>query len=113
MSELLPCPFCPEGENPEYKLISTSGAFDVHLIYCPECGISKQAHIKEVAVERWNTRHYPPEVEKAVERMKPMKALPAECNFVCPSCNGVVPDYREEKVMYCESCGQALDWSDE
>ena len=56
-----------------------------------------------------------PEVNKALERLKPKKVINIRKNAFeehfgnCPTCN-VVNDYGEH---YCWLCGQALDWSKE
>jgi len=125
MSELLPCPFCPDGKVKDYIGDREAG------VVC-SCGasilVSHGTYVSEdealcEGIKRWNTRHYPPEVEKAVERMKPKKVirhpwsdnsqgfLAIHCNFNCPVCYGEL----EDMVDFCphEKCGQALDWSND
>lgn len=114
MTELLPCPFC--GEKP--ALISPCESDHMWAISCSYCCMELASVSKEEAVKRWNTRHYPPEVEKAVERMKPKKIVEKECSRkvmrgsfyrICPTCGkgiGYMDIYE-----FCKVCGQALDWS--
>ena len=114
MTELLPCPFC--GEKP--ALISPCESDHMWAISCSYCCMELASVSKEEAVKRWNTRHYPPEVEKAVERMKPKKVLDTRYKYDdrgemfftarCPSCG----DDIFNNALFCE-CGQRLDWSEE
>ena len=58
-----------------------------------------------------------PEINKALERLKPKKVINIQKNAFeehfgnCPTCNDVVNDYVDKH--YCRLCGQALDWSKE
>lgn len=92
----------------------------IHVIgaaYSDECsemfiGITGKggtaSEARERAYKAWNTRHYPPEVQQAVERMKPKKpkktgTYKAECH--CGK------DIIKRVHKFCPDCGQAIDWS--
>lgn len=76
-----------------------------------------EENAKARAIEKWNTRHYPPEVQQAVERMKPKKVLNIQeldiACFIgnCPTCNAVVITYEDKH--HCDLCGQRLEWREE
>ncbi|MBR4004861.1 MAG: hypothetical protein IKI90_03340 [Treponema sp.] len=126
MSELLPCPFCPDGKVKDYIGDREAG------VVC-SCGasilISHGTYVSEdealcEGIKRWNTRHYPPEVEKAVERMKPMKVIPEKVywapknrgayfiRFLCPTCRGIANRATNREFCNNNGCGQRLDWSE-
>lgn len=122
MSELLPCPFCG---GKAYMQISQEMETFVYYIICPHCdSAGLKSFEKEKAIERWNTRHYPPEVEKAVERMKPKKVIPEKVywapknrrayfiRFLCPTCGGIANRATNREFCNDNGCGQALDWSE-
>lgn len=112
MSDLKPCPFCG-GE------VKVDGGPD-KSIFCIRCRtFNFFDNDTERMIRKWNTRHYPPEVEKAVERRKPKKVLcktVTDCGFVyteyrCPACK----EFLCSELPFClnDRCGQALDWSDD
>ena len=126
-TDLKPCHVC--GGKPRisgcgtlcgYWCMVTHAEADHSVWISAEAETKEQA--KALAIEKWNTRHYPPEVEKAVERMKPKKVirhqwsdnskgfLALHCDYNCPVCDGEL----EDMVDFCphEGCGQALDWSE-
>lgn len=99
--ELKPCPFC--GNEPFKPTM-----FHVR---CKHCDFG-------LAVQYWNRRVYPPEVQQAVERMKPKKVIErwSQNNIEygdCPNCICPVENKEWNEHPYCERCGQALDWSGE
>lgn len=114
MSELLPCPF-PMEQKPVIEKIG-----NCYEINCIE--VRRGIYIKVVVrvredigdekmlTEIWNTRHYPPEVQQAVERMEPREIV--KTNFgtfdlvSCSGCGHVV----SINAKFCSECGQNLDW---
>ena len=113
MTELKPCPFCPHGES---ELVpGTAGDTRGRIFWrveCSECHGTIGWHLdKEDAIKAWNRRVYPPEVQQAIERMKPKKVKRTfsgeSWEYFCPACGiyGVV-----EEQEFCDSCGQRLDW---
>lgn len=106
MSELKPCPFC--GKRPH--LIEPDKGDFKWSVSCLHCvAIDMHDISKEGVIKKWNARHYPPEVEKAVERMKPKK--PLVDSFLrkrCPNCSDIIN--KTEDRYQCWYCGQALDW---
>lgn len=111
MSELLPCPFC--GSTPYMQTLLQNDSF-VYYIICTHCdSAGLRSFDKEKAIERWNTRRYPPEVEKAVERMKPMKPERRLDGWNCPRCEMFqTHEWEVDQPPFCWNCGQALDWSE-
>lgn len=104
MSELLPCPFCG-GKPISYEYMGG------HIIICRSCGINLTCSRGENFVKKWNTRHYPAEVQQAVERMKPIKPMYLyEGTGKCPVCRDLVNTTEDKN--FCWNCGQALDWSE-
>ena len=81
-NKLLPCPFC--GEKGRLYKISQY----LYNAYCPRCNVgfycwarSKGYSLwlsrnwKEDAIEEWNNRVYPKDVQEAIERDKPRKGI--------------------------------------
>lgn len=124
--ELLPCPFC----GGEAKMIfDHNGEKHVARIFCR---LSHHAFVhaygetkdkaQPAAINKWNTRVYPPEVQAAIDRDAPKKPVRKKeetrtySNMLCPSCGAHQKHYYEwekEELPFCLSCGQRLDWSEE
>jgi predicted RNA-binding Zn-ribbon protein involved in translation (DUF1610 family) len=114
MSELLPCPFC----GGEVELVGINVQRQKMMFVCGKCN----AEVVLTDDVEWNYRHYPPEVEKAVERMKPKKVIPEKVywapknrrayfiRFVCPTCGGIANRATNRTFCNNNGCGQALDW---
>lgn len=122
MSELLPCPFCgkrPHLIEPDY------GDFN-WIVSCLHCvAIDMQDISKEGVIEKWNRRHYPPEVQQAMERMKPVAIKPKLLDEYHPdgrvyliTCENCKKEYKligfefSDAIQHCGKCGQALKWSE-
>lgn len=105
MNELKPCPFCPDGKvrtfigKREAGVLCSCGA-SVLLPYGTY--VSEDEALCQ-CIKRWNTRHYPDEVQQAVERMKP-KPLKKEWTMEC-RCGAQVARIQN----YCSHCGQRLN----
>ena len=118
MTELLPCPFCGEKA---YMQISQEMETFVYYIICPHCdSAGLKSFDKEKAVKRWNTRHYPPEVQKMIDEAKPRKLIVSSYDkdiVFCPRCREAfslkkIRSLRPEiDKSGCPRCKQALDWS--
>ena len=127
MTELKPCPFCGRTDGLSLKRICIEP--DVlyrHAVICTKCSSSgSKEYTAEKAVERWNKRHYPADVQQAVERMKPKKVIPEKVyfapknrgayffRFLCPTCKGIANRATNREFCNNNGCGQALDWSEE
>ena len=93
--------------------------------------ISAEAETKEkskaLAIEKWNRRHYPAEVQKAMERMTPKKVIRRKTygkkgtdeeyilftEYSCPTCGIEIPIMDMDTKFCADGCGQALDWSND
>ena len=72
---------------------------------------------RALAIEKWNTRHYPAEVQQAIARMKPMKVINRWSQYGieygdCPACIYPVERKFWDDHQHCDRCGQRLDWSE-
>ena len=107
-TELLPCPFCG-GSDVE---IQNSFAGSKKPV-CTDCGASLHpSRSNEAAINEWNTRVYPPEVQAAIERDKAeMPAWDTEMDEpLCPACHH---KFKFRRDAFCQGCGQRMDWSEE
>lgn len=121
MQELKPCPFQIEAEIKETSAYYGGHVHEIRVAYTDHesqvfitvAGMSDTPEkAKQKAYEIWNTRHYPPEVMQAVERMKAKKAIWSEVDacFLCPRCGECVATVGWRKDV-CK-CGHALDWEE-
>ena len=111
MTELLLCPFC--GKKPQ--LLEPDDSNKLWSVSCLSCvSIDLEELTEERAIQKWNTRHYPQEVQQAIERMKPKRPLNYKvCTSkqyfgTCPNCDDIV----SQDDDFC-LCGQRLDWREE
>lgn len=120
MSELKPCPFC----GGDVELVGINVQLQKMRFVCSKCGA-------EVVLNddvEWNTRHYPPEVQQAVERMKPVVIKPKLLDEYHPDgsvylikCENCKQEYKligfefSSEIQHCRKCGQAqlLDWDED
>lgn len=105
MTELKPRPFCGGKAYLGDKMATA-----MWTAYCGKCvAIEMHDVTRDSVINKWNTRHYPPEVMQAVERMKALEI--EECcgkKFGdCPKCGDYVKEGSD-----CR-CGQALDWEEQ
>lgn len=106
--KLKPCPFCG-GE----AAIKTDGVGE--FIECATCHVCifGSFYTRKQKINRWNTRHYPPEVQRAVERMKAKKVIIDDDyvtkKYLCPQCKTGLYSTLDK---YCPCCSQALDWEE-
>lgn len=123
MSELLRCPFCGSTR------LTTIGSESIRCLDClctlyTPLPVYKNESLDDL-IERWNRRHYPPEVQKAVERMKPVVIKPKLLDEYNPDgyvhlikCENCKQEYKiigfdfSNVIRHCGTCGQAylLDW---
>lgn len=103
MTELKPCPFC----GGKVSLTEVSFCLELMQFECADCGT-----IFRMKDDIWNQRVYPPEVEKAIERMEPREIV--KTNFgtfdlvSCSGCGHVV----SINAKFCSECGQRFDWGE-
>ena len=111
-TEPIPCPFC--GRNDVELQNSFAGS---KKPVCMDCGASLHpSRSEEAAIHEWNTRVYPAEVQKAIER--DIEREPVSLGFQhsvqefyeegCASCGCEVAGW----MKFCPRCGQRLDWSE-
>lgn len=119
MTELKPCPFC--GGN--VSLSEVSFCLELMQFECADCGT-----IFRMKDDIWNQRVYPPEVQQAVERMKPVIIKPKLLDEYHPDgsvylikCENCKQEYKligfefSSEIQHCRKCGQAqlLDWDED
>lgn len=106
--ELLPCPFC--GGKAGYYVSGLKGH-----VYCTVCGVTtdgsytnREPDWAKEETRLWNTRVYPPDVQKAILKDTPRLILNKTDRFSgeCPNCGNHV--WISEDI--CHECGQRLDW---
>lgn len=113
--ELKPCPFCggeAEIDSDEYG--DGPNRMSCTRVYCSNCYCETDWNTGiydfKDAIDIWNTRVYPPEVQAAIERDKPkepiVKVSKYGKNYFCPTCDNDV----SETYDCCSACGQRLDW---
>ena len=140
MTELKPCPF-PGGESEEVQsewlgLRHHTINFELgnkknskRHIFLQVTGSAKTfEEAKRIAYELWNTRHYPHEVQQAVDRMKPVVIKPKLLDEYHPDgsvylikCENCKQEYKligfefSSEIQHCRKCGQAqlLDWDED
>ena len=122
--ELKPCPFT--GDIPSIKTSLSASQFidgnylEVHqcVFILPEYEIvtsiqtDGEVSVEDLAIRFWNTRVYPPEVQAAINRDKPIKAIKEKQGggwvWLCGNCKGYLTS--ETPESFCIECGQRLDW---
>ena len=119
MTELKPCPFCggkPHITGCEMLKVywcSVSCSAEDHSVRVNAIGATDEK-ARALAIKKWNARHYPPEVEKAVDRMKPKKPERRLDGWNCPRCEMFqTHEWEVDQPPFCWNCGQALDWSND
>ncbi len=118
--ELLPCHRCGGKAGKTTDPIGYGEA--CCIISCTQCNSQVEVNdpnfnvAENKAVIIWNTRVYPPEVQKAIERDTPKKIVDQYIRYNkkrgrCPGCDRHLDNQYAEEI--CPSCGQRLDWSEE
>lgn len=113
MTELKRCPFC--GGKPHitgcvlingkhWNMVSCSA--EDHTVQVNTAGETAE-QAKALAIEKWNHRHYPPEVENAVEKETVKVPLKSDFCEVGPSCQIGIPGMMVI-TTYCPNCGQRI-----
>lgn len=124
MTDLKPCHVC--GGKPRISGCVLINGKHWNMVSCSAEDHTVQVNVagetadkaRALAIEKWNTRHYPAEVQQAVERMKPEKVIERWSQHGieygdCPACICPVERKPWDDHQHCDRCGQALDWSDE
>lgn len=117
-TELLRCPLCGGVAGKTTDPIGYGEAFCI--IACTQCDCCVNVSdpdfdvVESKSTDVWNTRVYPPEVQKAIERDAPKKPDDLGTDAFgltgdCPACG----EYVVEGESVCSECGQRLDWSEE
>lgn len=119
MTELKPCPFC----GGKASLTEVSFCLELMQFECADCGT--RFFMKD---DIWNHRVYPPEVQQAIERMKPVVIKPKLLDEYHPDgsvylikCENCKQEYKligfefSSEIQHCRKCGQAqlLDWDED
>ena len=105
--EFLPCPFCGKDDELKITHIYEGEAY----IGCDRCKYDG------VHIRVWNTRVYPEDVQKTIERDKPRNPVRPKgySNIECPACGAHMKQFyepEEANVPFCYNCGQRLDWGE-
>lgn len=90
--ELKPCPFCPDGGEPEYRNAGRSvKSLYTHSVYCKKCLCSTYpTQTKQEAISAWNTRY-----KRTCHVEYPHDArMCSECGY-----------YIGEHHLFCSHCG--------
>ena len=121
--EVLPCPFC--GSKPKFFIMKRKRYVDIYYIECVNRKCNEpysKAYDEEEVVKKWNTRHYPAEVQILIDEAKPRKLIASSYDkdiVFCPRCREA---YSLKKIRSlcaevdkseCPRCKQALDWGEE
>ena len=115
--ELLPCPFCGgEAEIDSVEHGDGPNRMSQTRIYCSNCYCETDwntgTYDFKDAIDIWNTRVYPEEVLRALDKQTPDLVMQL-CNEwggtdnMCPKCSAHVSG------KFCANCGQRLDWRNE
>ena len=115
--KLLQCPFCGGNAKTMYVPLEDRGnVMHIFRAYCSsECVVMERrgsdlTDAKSRAIQIWNTRVYPKEVQEAIEKQKPKKPKKDIVHYRCPNCDAMLNTY--ETCNCCNHCGQKLDWSE-
>lgn len=70
-----------------------------------KCGRTKMDDMKRTAIEA---------LEKQLpKRPDIMDYILGDINFKCPTCKSEYICEKENEPLYCQNCGQRIDWSEE
>lgn len=119
--ELLPCPFC--GKKPQ--LLEPDDSNKLWSVSCLSCvSIDLEELTEERAIQKWNTRHYPAEVQQAVDKQKPELAIITKekeyhpmmdvYEVGCPDCENVLryelpKGSSTNRNWHCMDCGKKMN----
>ncbi|EEO27131.1 Lar family restriction alleviation protein [Oxalobacter paraformigenes] len=122
--KLKPCPFCG---GKAHVNTDTNWQFDFEArVFCANCenvefsAISEESpeDAENLAIETWNTRVYPTEVQAAIDRTvaapvrilknypKSLEDVDSGPDLYCPECDEELEGYEN----FCPICGKKLDW---
>lgn len=123
MTELKPCPFCPDGGDPKHLKIVYHSC-ESNLVKCMKCEAATCGYTTEQeAIAAWNQRVEPAYKAGCKDGYKMGKSEVRTCKnksrtalrFVCSRCEEVATVYCEEDfgdvvnhssiINYCPNCG--------